>query len=61
MFCAIQLPSTEFPKEWDITYNAKHWSNEITMLQYIDKILLPYIYKKGGIEATFKLSSIDDF
>ena len=38
------LPSTEFPKEWDITYNAKHWSNEITMLQYIHKILLPYIY-----------------
>ena len=40
------LPMTEFPKEWDVTYNAKHWSNEITMLQHIDKILLPYICKK---------------
>ena len=40
------LPNIEFPKAWDITCTANHWSNEETMMQYIDKLLLPYIKKK---------------
>ena len=41
------LPNVEFPAEgWHITCMANHWSNEETMMQYIDKILLPYIKRK---------------
>ena len=36
----------EFPKDWHVTCAANHWSNEETMMQYIDKILLPYIKRK---------------
>ena len=40
------LPNIEFPKDWDITCTANHWSNKETMMQYIDKILFPYIKRK---------------
>ena len=33
----------KFPPEWDITHSQKHWSNETTMIQYIEKIIIPYI------------------
>ena len=36
-------PRYEFPPEWDITHSQKHWSNETTMIQYIEKIIIPYI------------------
>ena len=36
-------PRYEFPLEWDITHSPKHWSNEATMIQYIEKIIIPYI------------------
>ena len=36
-------PRFEFPPEWDITHSPKHWSNETTMIQYIEKIIVPYI------------------
>ena len=38
-------PRFEFPPEWDITHSPKHWSNETTMIQYIEKIIIPYINK----------------
>ena len=28
---------------WDITHSPKHWSNESTMIQYMNKIIVPYI------------------
>ena len=37
------LPSIHFPSDWDITFMDNHWSNEITMLQYLEKILFLYI------------------
>lgn len=36
-------PNYQFPPEWHITHSQKHWSNETTMMQYIEKIILPYI------------------
>ena len=40
------LPKHEFPKMWHITYSANHWSNEETMTEYADNILIPYIIEK---------------
>ena len=28
---------------WDITHSPKHWSNKITMIQYMERIIIPYI------------------
>ena len=33
------LPQVEFPKQWHITYTENHWCNEITMKEYINKIV----------------------
>ena len=37
-----------FPEDWNITHSESHWSNESTMLEYIEKILVPYIIKTQG-------------
>jgi hypothetical protein len=37
-------PRFKFPPKWDITHSSKHWSNEPTMIQYIEKII-PYVNK----------------
>ena len=50
------LPSYDFPEGFDITCNATHWSNETTMLRYLDKIIFPYVSqqrKKLGLSADF--------
>ena len=31
-----------FPSDWHISCTSNHWSNEETMLEYIDKIIVPY-------------------
>ena len=36
-------PHHEFPPDWDITHSPKHWSNEETMVQYVENIILPYV------------------
>jgi len=36
-------PPFEFPAHWLIAYSPNHWSNEETMLQYIRKVIVPYI------------------
>ena len=36
-------PHYQFPLNWDITHSPKHWSNERTMLQYIKKVIIPYV------------------
>ena len=36
-------PSTTFPEDWDIFHSPNHWSNEDTMLRYLDKIVIPYV------------------
>jgi len=40
------LPEVRFPGDWDITYTVNHWSNEETTIQYIQKIILPFIHKQ---------------
>lgn len=36
-------PRYQFPPDWDITHSPKHWSNEETMVQYVDNIVIPYV------------------
>ena len=40
------LPKVHFPAGWHITFTDNHWANEITTLQYVDNILLPYVNQK---------------
>jgi len=40
------LPQYQFPESWDITFSANHLSNELTMKDYVEKIILPYIKDK---------------
>ncbi len=40
------LPAVPFSRDWHITFSHNHWANELTILDYIDKILVPYISKK---------------
>ena len=35
-----------FPSNWHLTCTQNHWANEVTTLQYTDKILLPYVNQK---------------
>ena len=37
------LPCVKFPDESHVTYSINHWSNEDTMKEYVEYILLPYI------------------
>ena len=39
-------PSVDFPDNWLIDYTPNHWSNEGTMLRYIDKIIVPFVKEK---------------
>lgn len=48
------LPSFAFPPDWHVTFSHNHWSNECTMQDYINKVLLPYIKRK---RIELKLSS----
>ena len=36
-------PSYDFPSDWVISHSDNHWSNENTMLTYIEWIIVPYI------------------
>ena len=38
-------PRYPFPPEWNVTHSHNHWSNEDTMVQYVDNIILPYVEK----------------
>ena len=40
------LPATTFPSDRDPTFTNNHWSNEESMLRYIDNIILPYISRR---------------
>ena len=36
-------PPQSFPSDWIVTHNKKHWSNEDTMTQYIEDIIMPFV------------------
>ena len=38
--------SLPFPDDWHITHTAKHWANEQTTMEYIEKIIIPYVIQK---------------
>ena len=40
------LPRHQFPEDWHVTYTPIHWSNEDKMIEYIEKIILPYVEGK---------------
>ena len=42
---AAYIPTVVFPDGWDITHSDNYLSNEKTMIQYMEQILLPYIKK----------------
>ena len=31
------------PDDWDVTFTETPWSNELSMLRYIDNVILPYV------------------
>ena len=43
---SASLPSYKFPDDWHVTFTPNHWSNEQTMKEYIEKIILPYVQSK---------------
>ena len=48
------LPQFDFPSAWHVTCSENHWSNELTMKQYFEKIIFPYVNEK---RKELKLSS----
>lgn len=40
------LPKIAFPARWHVTYRENHWSNEVVITDYLNKILLRYIAQK---------------
>ena len=39
-------PQFKFPAGWHITNSANHWSNEDTMKEYVEMIIIPYVDEK---------------
>lgn len=40
------LPKIDFPETWHITCTPNHWCNSDTMIDYIKKIIIPYVQAK---------------
>ncbi len=59
------LPSVEFPQDWHITFTENHWSNEIAMADYLEKVLdLSYpalvIFDRFRAQCTERILSMLD-
>ena len=57
------LPSVHFPVGWDVTFSENDWSNEGTMVSYLDKVLIPYIARtriKNQLDGTYPALVIYD-
>ena len=39
-------PAVEFPEGWDVSHTSNHWSNEVSMIQYLNKIVIPFLKSK---------------
>ena len=39
-------PSVKFPEGWDVSHTPNHWSNEASMIQYLQKIIIPFLKSK---------------
>ena len=40
------LPKVTFPSHWYIMCTPNHWSNEATMIEYVNLIIIPYVTEK---------------
>eukprot|EP00117_Sycon_ciliatum_P024114 scpid76020/ scgid20316/ len=38
-------PRQQCPGDWDVHHSENHWSNEATMLHFIDAVIIPYVTK----------------
>ena len=50
------LPTVTFPSKWHVTATPNHWCNEKTSLDYVEKIIVPYIIDKKtelGLPSTY--------
>ena len=42
----------DFPSDWQVTHTPKHWSNEDTMLQYLNEVIVPFVKgTRKGLEV----------
>ena len=39
------LPQFHFHSAWNVTRSENHWSNERTMIEYTNEIILPYVHQ----------------
>ena len=46
------MPKTSFPSDGHVTFTPNQWSNEDTMLAYIENVIVPYVVK---MRSTLKL------
>ena len=37
------LPENVFPEDWDPFYTESHWSNEDSMVRFVERIVVPYV------------------
>ena len=42
-------PTTEFPSEWDVWHSEHYWSNDTTMLRYVQRVLFLFVEKKREV------------
>ena len=57
------LPTINFPSDWHLTFSENHWCNESTMVDYVQKIFLPYVNHKRkelGLDETHPALAIFD-
>ena len=46
-------PPYNFPGDWLISHSPNHWSNEETMVDYINEIIVPYVdRKRDGLDLS---------
>jgi len=48
------LPQFVFPDNWNVKFMPNHWSNEEKTLEYINKVILPFV---GAKRKELKLQS----
>ena len=44
------LPHVKFSPDWHNTFSENHWSNETSMIGYLENILFLYIKKEGRVK-----------
>ena len=42
-------PHYQFPINWHVTHSENHWSTEVTMIQYVENIIIPYFNNIRGL------------